>query len=246
KMPLFKGKRKRGLKLTLYKKPWRYKLSQPSKRPKPSGSSPVVKYTSQRSPHISKKMISPMKTSTPIRRNLFAQNQEIFDESQDSLEEHHKEDHILDNEDDIEEDLQENIEEDSQEDIGEDLQEDIEEDNEKDQIKYIEEEYKVIQSALAKLKKVVWRSLYSIHAGPKNESDILSGSSSSLSPLKSRVNFACPNENILRGINPLGSDFPSVYSPGLIDSMINIKAEKNEEQTSYILMFDGKKSQERG
>jgi hypothetical protein len=45
----------------------------------------------------------------------------------------------------------------------------------------------------------------------------------SLSPLNSRVNFACPNENILRGINPLGSGFPSRFSPGLIDSMIELK-----------------------
>ena len=60
-------------------------------------------------------------------------------------------------------------------------------------------------------------------SGPKNESDILTGSSTSLSPLNSRVNFACPNENILRGINTLGSGFPSRFSPGLIDSMIELK-----------------------
>ncbi|VDI55386.1 Hypothetical predicted protein, partial [Mytilus galloprovincialis] len=150
---LFKGKkRKRGLKLTLYKKPWRYKLSPPSKRTKPSGSSPVVKYTSQRSPHIFKKSISPIKTSTPIyiRRNLFTQNHEIFenkkadiqnllftniDESQDNLEEDHKEEHVLDNEEDIEEDTEE----------------DHVVDHEKDHMEDLEEEYKVFQSALDKL-----------------------------------------------------------------------------------------------
>ena len=77
-------------------------------------------------------------------------------------------------------------------------------------------------------------------SGPKNESDILTGSSTSLSPLNSRVNFACPNENILRGINPLGSGFPSRFSPGLIDSMIELKIQHPSPQTSYVLMFDGK------
>ena len=162
-MPLFKGKRKRGLKLTLYKKPWRYKLSPPSKRTKPSGSSPVVKYTSQRSPHIFKKSISPIKTSTPIyiRRNLFTQNHEIFetkmadqqnllftniDESQDNLEEDHKEEHVLDNEEDIEEDIEE----------------DHVVDHEKDHMEDLEEEYKVFQSALDKLSDVGKRERFLI------------------------------------------------------------------------------------
>ena len=74
-------------------------------------------------------------------------------------------------------------------------------------------------------------------SGPKNESDILTGSSTSLSPLNSRVNFACSNENILRGINPLGSGFPSRFSPGLIE----LKIQHPSPQTSYVLMFDGKK-----
>ncbi|CAG2252955.1 unnamed protein product [Mytilus edulis] len=116
--------------------PWRYKLSPPSKRTKPSGSSPVVKYTSQRSPHIFKKSISPIKTSTPIyiRRNLFTQNHEIFetkkadiqnllftniDESQDNLEEDHKEEHVLDNEEVIEEDHVVDHEKDHMEDLEE-------------------------------------------------------------------------------------------------------------------------------
>ncbi|CAG2197440.1 unnamed protein product [Mytilus edulis] len=122
--------------------PWRYKLSPPSKRTKPSGSNPVVKYTSQRSPHLFKKSISPIKTSTPIyiRRNLFTQNHEIFetkkadiqyllftniDESQDNLEEDHKEEHVLDNEEVIEEDHVV--------------------DHEKDHMEDLEEEYKVFK-----------------------------------------------------------------------------------------------------
>ncbi|CAG2215171.1 unnamed protein product [Mytilus edulis] len=156
-------KKKRGLKLTVYKKPWRYKLSLPSKRTKPSGSSPVVKYTSQRSPHIFKKSISPIKTSTPIyiRRNLFTQNHEIFetkmadiqnllftniDESQDNLEEDHKEEHVLDNEEDIEEDIEE----------------DHVVDHEKDHMEDLEEEYKVFQSALDKLSDVGKRERFLI------------------------------------------------------------------------------------
>ncbi|CAG2220516.1 unnamed protein product [Mytilus edulis] len=92
--------------------------------------------TSQRSPHILKKSISPIKTSTPIyiRRNLFTQNHEIFetkradiqnllftniDVSQYNLEEDHKEEHVLDNEEDIEEDTEEDHEKDHMEDIEE-------------------------------------------------------------------------------------------------------------------------------
>ncbi|CAG2199192.1 unnamed protein product [Mytilus edulis] len=124
----------------------------PSKRTKPCGSSPVVKYTSQRSPHILKKSISPIKTSTLIyiRRNLFTQNHEIsetkradiqnllftnIDVSQDNLEEDHKEEHVLDNEEDIEEVTEE----------------DHVVDHEKDHMEDIEEEHKVFQSALDKL-----------------------------------------------------------------------------------------------
>ncbi|VDI02989.1 Hypothetical predicted protein [Mytilus galloprovincialis] len=157
-MPLFKGKRKRGLKLTLYKKPWRYKLSPPSKQTKPSGSSPVVKYTSERSPHIFKKSIWPIKTSTPI---YIRRNDEIFetkradiqnllftkiDESQDNLEEDHKEEHVLDSEEDIEEDTEE----------------DHVVDHEKDHMEDIEEEYKVFQNALDKLSDVGKRETFLI------------------------------------------------------------------------------------
>ncbi|CAG2235874.1 unnamed protein product [Mytilus edulis] len=106
----------------------------------------------ERSPHILKKSISPIKTSTPIyiRRNLFTQNHEIsetkradiqnllftnIDVSQDNLEEDHKEEHVLDNEEDIEEVTEE----------------DHVVDHEKDHMEDIEEEHKVFQSALDKL-----------------------------------------------------------------------------------------------
>ncbi|CAC5387702.1 unnamed protein product [Mytilus coruscus] len=143
-MPLSKGKRKRGLKLTLYKKRCRYKfpISPLMKRTKTFGNTPVFKYLSQKSPHIFKNSLSPIKTSTPIRRNLFTQNDEKFkttkadlqnllftniDYSHDNLEEDHNVDHVVDNE------------------------EDIEEDHVVDHIEDLEELYKVFQSALDKL-----------------------------------------------------------------------------------------------
>jgi hypothetical protein len=53
-MPGFKGKRKRGLTLTLYKKPFRYRLpvSTPRKRTKTSSSTPNLKSPSTRTPSI--------------------------------------------------------------------------------------------------------------------------------------------------------------------------------------------------
>ena len=56
-MPGFKGKRKRGLTLTLYKKPYRYRLpvSPPSKRTKTSSSTPNLKSPSIRTPSLLKK-----------------------------------------------------------------------------------------------------------------------------------------------------------------------------------------------
>ncbi|VDH93771.1 Hypothetical predicted protein [Mytilus galloprovincialis] len=139
-MPLFKGKRKRGLKLTLYKSHGDKSYPRPRSE------------LNHRSPHILKKSISPIKTSTPIyiRRNLFTQNHEIFetkradiqnllftniDVSQDNLEEDHKEEHVLDN----------------QEDIEEVTEEDHVVDHKKDHMEDIEEEHKVFQSALDKL-----------------------------------------------------------------------------------------------
>ena len=56
-MPGFKGKRKRGLTLTLYKKPFRYRLpvSPPRKRTKTSSSTPNLKFPSIRTPSLLKK-----------------------------------------------------------------------------------------------------------------------------------------------------------------------------------------------
>ena len=53
-MPGFKGKRKRGLTLTLYKKPFRYRLpvSPPRKRTKTSSSTPNLKSPSIGTPSI--------------------------------------------------------------------------------------------------------------------------------------------------------------------------------------------------
>ena len=74
-MPGFKGKRKMGLTLTLYKKTFRYRL--PVKRTKTSSSTPNLKSPSIRTPSLLKKSLSiskylyPFKrVSTPIRRNF--------------------------------------------------------------------------------------------------------------------------------------------------------------------------------
>jgi hypothetical protein len=57
-MPGFKGKRKRGLTLTLYKKTFRYRLpvSPPRKRTKTSTSTPNLKFPSIRTPSLLKKI----------------------------------------------------------------------------------------------------------------------------------------------------------------------------------------------
>ena len=78
-MPGFKGKRKRGLTLTLYKKPFRYRLpvSPPRKRKKTSSSTPNLKSPSTRtrllkkSVSISKYLYPSKRVSTPIRRKFF-------------------------------------------------------------------------------------------------------------------------------------------------------------------------------
>lgn len=77
-------------------------------------------------------------------------------------------------------------------------------------------------------------------SGPRNETDLLSGLST-LSPLNSKINFACPKEDVLREINPLGQDFPSEFESGLIESMIKLKSKGTTPEKSFIIMFDGKK-----
>jgi hypothetical protein len=56
----------------------------------------------------------------------------------------------------------------------------------------------------------------------------------------SKINFACSREDILRNINPLGKkNFPSVFEPGLIEAMIDLKSQRNPEyfstQTEFFL-----------
>jgi hypothetical protein len=77
-------------------------------------------------------------------------------------------------------------------------------------------------------------------SGLRNETDIFTGCSS-LSPQNSKNNFACPREDILRNINPLGENFPSVFEAGLIEAMIDSKSQRDTDETSYVLMFDGKR-----
>jgi hypothetical protein len=55
-MPGFKGKRKGGLTLTLYKKPFRLPVSPPRKRTKTSSSTPNLKSPSTRAPSLLKNL----------------------------------------------------------------------------------------------------------------------------------------------------------------------------------------------
>ena len=75
-------------------------------------------------------------------------------------------------------------------------------------------------------------------SGLKNETDLLKGNTT-LNPTDSKINFACPSEYVLTNLNPLGNDFPEIKSSGLINGMIELKSEKDYEN-SFVLMFDGK------
>ena len=86
-MPGFKGKRKMGLTLTLYKKPFRYRLpvSPPRKQTKTSSSTPNLKSPSIKTPSLLKKSLSISKYLYPskwvytfIRRNLFTKDDGNF------------------------------------------------------------------------------------------------------------------------------------------------------------------------
>lgn len=77
-------------------------------------------------------------------------------------------------------------------------------------------------------------------SGPKNETDFLTGKEY-LEPGNSSINFACPHENVLRTVNPLGGACNVENGPGLVSEMIELKAEKGNKEVSFVLMFDGKK-----
>ena len=62
-----------------------------------------------------------------------------------------------------------------------------------------------------------------------------------LDPRESKINFACPSENVLREINPLGEALPTQYKPGFLEEVMQLKATKDDKRSSYVLMFDGKK-----
>ena len=82
-------------------------------------------------------------------------------------------------------------------------------------------------------------------SGFKNETDFLYGSTV-LSPQSSKINFACPSENIIRDVQPLGREIPIKHGPGLIECMIDLKSNKQAMDTSYVIMFDGKKIRKGG
>lgn len=78
-------------------------------------------------------------------------------------------------------------------------------------------------------------------SGMKNETDQLTNATTHFDPLKSRINFACPSESILRDLNPFGNDLPVAFESGIMEKMIEYKAIRNEDSKTYVLMFDGKK-----
>lgn len=77
-------------------------------------------------------------------------------------------------------------------------------------------------------------------SGMKNETSFLTDCDR-LDPHQSKINFACPSENILRDTNPFGDRLPVTFKPGFLDPVIKLKAEKDDGETSYVIMFDGKK-----
>ena len=78
-------------------------------------------------------------------------------------------------------------------------------------------------------------------SGMKNETDLLLERDQAFNPQNARVNFACPEEIMLRLINPIGDELPDTYKPGFLKPMINFKAKRADPQNSYVLMLDGKK-----
>ena len=79
-MPGFKGRKKRGLTLTLYKKPFRYTLpvSPLRKRTKTSRSTPDLKSPSIRTPSLLKKYLSISKYLYPFKRVYTSIRQNLF------------------------------------------------------------------------------------------------------------------------------------------------------------------------
>ena len=55
--------------------------------------------------------------------------------------------------------------------------------------------------------------------GMKNETDCLQ-CFKSLTPSRSRINFACPTEKTIRDLNPFGDDLPLTFSTGFLDEMV--------------------------
>ena len=77
-------------------------------------------------------------------------------------------------------------------------------------------------------------------SGHKNDTAYLEDEGT-LDPLKSKINFPCPSENILRNHNPMGGILDKEMPPGILEDMIKLKAEKDKKDKSYVIMFDGKK-----
>ena len=68
-------------------------------------------------------------------------------------------------------------------------------------------------------------------SGMKNETQQLTGSYV-YDPQLSKINFACPCENILANFNPFDDKLPLVFPPGFLEQIIEYKAENDGSKKS--------------
>ena len=74
----------------------------------------------------------------------------------------------------------------------------------------------------------------------KTETQQLEGNTS-YNPQLSKINFACPSENVIADADPFDGNLPLTFSPGFLEPMIKLKAESDVKPKSYVIMFDGKR-----
>ena len=82
-------------------------------------------------------------------------------------------------------------------------------------------------------------------SGMKTETQQLTGNTV-YDPQLSKINFACPSENVLANLNPFDDKLPLTFPPGFYEPMIKYKAENDGNKKSYVILFDGKKVERRG
>ena len=76
-----------------------------------------------------------------------------------------------------------------------------------------------------------WKKLFGgrfirFMSGMKNETQQLTGSYV-YDPQLSKINFACPSENMLANFNPFDDKLPLVFPPGFLEQIIKYKAEND-------------------